>query len=320
MKGMGIIELMTFVLLKRQGVELKRSLTFLAAADEEAGSAYGVAWLAEHRPHWLESDLVINEGAYGLTGIGGKDTPLFQFAPSEKIPFWLELTVKGRPGHGSVPHGDNCAEHLVQALEKVTRWKQPLRMTPLMRAHFEAMHDAGLSKARNDSEAIALAERNPAVRARLSNTVSLTTIDTGIKVNVIPAIATATLDCRLLPDVDPAGFLAELKQIVDDERVSFRILNEFEGAESPLAHQFAEVVRRVVAEMVEGAQLAPELTSGFTDSRIYRKQGVPAYGFVPCLVHPEELAGVHGHNERLSVENLRLGMQVLYEVVRRLCT
>jgi acetylornithine deacetylase/succinyl-diaminopimelate desuccinylase-like protein len=60
------------------------------------------------------------------------------------------------------------------------------------------------------------------------------------------------------------------------------------------------------------------MTSGFTDSRIYRVRGVPAYGFVPCLLQPEELAGVHGHNERISVENLRLGLQVLYEVVRRL--
>ena len=94
MKGMGIIELMTFILMKRQGVPLARSCV-LAAADEEAGSAYGVGWLARTVREWLDSELVINEGAYGLTGIGGKDTPLFQFAPSEKIPFWLELTVRG---------------------------------------------------------------------------------------------------------------------------------------------------------------------------------------------------------------------------------
>lgn len=319
MKGMGIIELMVFLLAKRQGLALRRGLTFLAAADEEAGSAYGVSWLADHRPEWLASGLVINEGAYGLTGIGGKDTPLFQFAPTEKVPYWLELTVRGRPGHGSVPHGDNCAEHLVQALERITRWQRELRLTPVMRAHFAAMKDAGLARATTDAEILALAETNAAVRARLSNTISLTTLNAGIKANVIPAIATATLDCRLLPDVDPEAFFAELKAIVDDERVQFAVLNRFEGAESTLSHEFARVVREVVSELVEGAHLAPEMTSGFTDSRIYRKRGVPAYGFVPCLVHPEDLAGVHGHNERISVENLRLGMQVLYEVVRRLC-
>lgn len=319
MKGMGIIELMTFLLLKRQGVALRRGVVFLAAADEEAGSAYGVSWIAANRAAWLESGLVINEGAYGLTGIGGQDKPLFQIAPSEKIPFWLKLTVRGRPGHGSVPHGDNCADHLVRALEKVLNWGQALRMTPIMAAQAEALEAAGVLKSAAEKDVLAAAGRNPALRARLSNTIALTTFNTGIKVNVIPAVATATLDCRLLPDVDADLFLEELKAVLDDERVAIEVTNRFAGGESPLETEFVQVVRDVVSEFVEGAGLVPELTSGFTDSRIYRARGVPAYGFVPCVVQPEELAGVHGHNERISVENLRLGMQVLYEVVRRLC-
>ena len=319
MKGMGVIELLTFLLLKRQGVELRRGVIFLAAADEEAGSAYGVSWLAEHRPAWLDCGLVINEGAYGLTGIGGRDTPLFQIAPSEKVPFWLQLTVRGRPGHGSVPHGDNCAERLVQALGRVSTWTQELRPPPLMLAHVEAMNAAGAMSTSGLAGILRAAERNPHLRARISNTISLTTIATGIKVNVIPAVATATLDCRLLPDVDADAFLAGLKRVIDDERVTIEVLNRFEGGESPLETEFVRVARDVVSDLVEGSQVVPELTSGFTDSRIYRSRGIPAYGFVPCLVQPEELAGVHGHNERLSVDNLRLGIQVLYEVVRRLC-
>ena len=319
MKGMGIIELMTFLLLKRQGVELDRGVVFLAAADEEAGSEYGVSWIERERPDWLRADLVINEGAYGLSGVGGEGNLIFQVAPTEKVPVWVRLTVHGRPGHGSVPHGDNCAEHLVRALNRVAEWKQDLRMTPVMRAHLQALSDAGVYGSSEDSELLNAAGRSPALRARLGNTISLTTIDTGIKVNVIPAEATATLDCRLLPDVAVAEFLAELRTVIDDDRVVIEVLNRFRGADSPLDGEFLAVVRDVVQEMVEGAHLAPELTSGFTDSRVYRVRGVPAYGFVPCLVRPEELAGVHGHNERISVENLRLGMQILYEVVRRLC-
>ncbi|MGI8927512.1 MAG: M20/M25/M40 family metallo-hydrolase [Tepidiformaceae bacterium] len=319
MKGMGIIELLTLILVKRQGLKLRRGLVFLAAADEEAGSAYGVSWLEQHRPAWLESGLVINEGAYGLTGVGGSDTPLFQLATSEKIPFWLKLTVRGRPGHGSVPHGDNCAEHLVRALERVAGWQHALRVTPLMRAHAEAVARTGMLQGSDDETVLKAAERSPSLRARLSNTVALTTINTGIKVNVIPAVATATLDCRLLPDVDADAFLDELKGVVADERVSYEVTNRYEGGESSIDSEFARVVREVIGEMVEGSHLAPELTSGFTDSRIYRRRGVPAYGFVPCLVDPDDLAGVHGHNERLSIDNLRLGIQVLYEVVRRLC-
>ncbi|MCZ2111089.1 MAG: M20/M25/M40 family metallo-hydrolase, partial [Dehalococcoidia bacterium] len=228
MKGMGIIELMVFLTLRRQGVPLRESVTFLAAADEEAGSAFGVNWLAEHRPQWLDTELVINEGAYGLVLEGQRTTQLFQVAPSEKIPFWLKLTVRGRPGHGSVPHGDNCAEHLVQALERVSRWQQELRLIPVMQSHVDGMTKAGLMRSAEYADVARTAERSPSLRARMSNTVSLTTINTGIKVNVIPAEATATLDCRLLPDVDPDAFLAELRTVIDDERVSIEVLNRFE--------------------------------------------------------------------------------------------
>lgn len=316
MKGMGILELMTFLLLKRQGVALRESVSFLAAADEEAGSTYGVSWIERHRPAWMDTDLVINEGAYGLTPSRGPQ--VFQVAPTEKVPLWVKLTVRGRPGHGSVPHGDNCAEHLIQALERVTRWQRELRIVPVMRSHIRAMEAAGMIRAKDDAAALAEAQRSPSLRARMSNTVTVTTFATGIKVNVIPAEATATLDCRLLPDVDPDAFLAELRGVLADERVQLEVINRYTGAESAMDTRFVQVVHDVVAELVEGAQVAPEMTSGFTDSRIYRLHGIPAYGFVPCLLQPEELAGVHGHNERISVENIRLGLQVLYEVVRRL--
>jgi acetylornithine deacetylase/succinyl-diaminopimelate desuccinylase-like protein len=321
MKGMGIIELMTVMLLKREGLPLRRGVAFLAAADEEAGSEFGVTWLAEHRPGWLESDLVINEGAYGLTGIGGTDVPIFQLALAEKVPVWVQLKAEGRPGHGSVPHGDNCADRLVQALGRISAWRQALRVTPTMEGHLAALSEAGVLGGLSAGRSIeAQAARSPALRARLTNTIALTTISTGIKVNVIPAEATATLDCRLLPDVDPEAFLAELRDVIGDERVQVEVLNRYyPGNSESLDSEFARTVRDVVTEMVEGARVAPEMTSGFTDSRIYRLRGVPAYGFVPCLVAPEELAGVHGHNERISIENLRLGMQVLYEIVRRLC-
>ncbi len=319
MKGMGIIELMTFLLLKRQSIPLRRRVTFLAAADEEAGSQFGVGWLAEHRPQWLQADLVINEGAYGLIGKGAGKRPIFQVAPSEKLPLWVRLTARGRPGHGSVPHGDNCADRLVAALGRIKEWQHDRRILPLFRAHLEGLREAEAIAWESDEEALALGDQHPAIQARFHDTISLTMVSTGIKVNVIPAEATATLDCRLLPDVDPDEFLARLTEVIGDDRVELEVLNRFEGKDSPIDETFARVVREVISELVEGAHLVPEMTSGFTDSRIFRVRGVPAYGFVPCLVEPADLAGVHGNNERISVENLRLGMQVLYEVVRRLC-
>jgi acetylornithine deacetylase/succinyl-diaminopimelate desuccinylase-like protein len=318
MKGMGILELMVFLLLHRTGAPLRRPVSFLAVADEEAGSEFGAQWVADNRPAWMDTELVINEGAYGLAFPNG--TQVFEVSPTEKVPFWLKLTVRGTPGHGSVPHEDNCAEHLVRALERITRWQRDLRVLPIMRSHVEALARAGALQLPPGGAIESLAAASPALKARMTNTVTVTTIATGIKVNVIPAEATATLDCRLLPDIDPNQFLAEMKDVLGDERVAVEILNRSAGAESPMDTRFVSVVSDVISELAEGAHIAPEMTSGFTDSRIYRLRGIPAYGFVPCLVPPRELAGIHGHNERISVENIRLGLQVLYEVVRRLAT
>jgi acetylornithine deacetylase/succinyl-diaminopimelate desuccinylase-like protein len=64
----------------------------------------------------------------------------------------------------------------------------------------------------------------------------------------------------------------------------------------------------------------PTISSWFTDSRVCRRLGVPAYGFIPFLLTAEDYAGIHGHNERVSIENLHTGVQILYELTRRLAT
>jgi len=89
---------------------------------------------------------------------------------------------------------------------------------------------------------------------------------------------------------------------------------------SPVQTQLFDVIEQVVRDYVEEALVAPVISPGFTDSRVFRKRGVVAYGFIPILLEPLEAATVHGHNERLSVENLRLGTQILFEVARRLST
>ena len=66
------------------------------------------------------------------------------------------------------------------------------------------------------------------------------------------------------------------------------------------------------------ALVLPSVSAGFTDSRIFRQHGITSYGFIPYLLEQQEAMTVHGHDERISVENLRLGCQVLFETVRRL--
>ncbi len=143
MKGMGVLELMTVLTLKRRGVRLRRPVRFLAVADEEAGSDYGAEWLDREHPDLIDGAFVINEGGYGSTSFMGVERPAFGISMAEKSPLWLTLRAKGRPGHGSAPHDDNVLDRMVRAMTAVQRWNRPYMMTPPMADAMRAAYEEG---------------------------------------------------------------------------------------------------------------------------------------------------------------------------------
>ncbi len=107
--------------------------------------------------------------------------------------------------------------------------------------------------------------------------------------------------------------------MIDDDKVRIEKVLVSSTPPSPVQSELMSVIEDVVREHVEEAVVLPSVSAGFTDSRVFRRQGVTAYGFIPVIVEPLEAAAIHGHNEKLSIDNLRLGCQVLFEVVRRIC-
>ena len=320
MKGMGIMELITMLLFKRLGVPSTRDIVFLACADEEAGSDYGVEFLAKHHPEAIDGEYVINEGGWGTTEVMGVRRPAFNCSVSEKGPFWVKLITQGRPGHGSVPHDNNALDRLVRALGRVLDWQRPRSVVPELAEFFDRAHRAGFMKDEPTEENIMrIGNENPLIRAITSHTVSLTGARAGIKHNVIPATAEATLDCRLLPGADSQAFLAELRKVIDDEKVRIETVLDSNTPPSPANTELMSAIEQVVRDHVEDAVVLPSVSAGFTDSRVFRRLGITSYGFIPVLLEPAEAATIHGHNERLSIENLSLGCQMLFEVVCRIC-
>lgn len=320
MKGMGIIELMVFLLHKRLGLPLARDLVFMAVADEEAGSAFGVEFLARAHPELLECDYVINEGGSGTTEVFGVLRPVFSIGVAEKGPFWLRLSATGRPGHGSVPHDDNAADRLVRALQRIREWERPLMPSAEVMEYFHQLHRGGVLREPITGELLQrLATEHPRIHSVQTNSISLTALQAGVKHNVIPAAASATLDVRLVPGYDPDRFLTELRSIIDDDRILIEEVFRSSTPPSPLDTELYEVMTRAVKSAVEDAVIVPGVSTGFTDSRVFRRLGIPAYGFVPVLLDPEDVGRAHGNDERLSIDNLRLGTQILFEAVRGIC-
>jgi acetylornithine deacetylase/succinyl-diaminopimelate desuccinylase-like protein len=126
MKGFGVMQLIAFLLAKRQGLALQRDLVFCAVPDEEALGRWGMDWLCEHRPDVVDVEYELNEGGSGSDEFAGRDLRVFSVATNEKQVCWMRLTAVGRPGHGSFPHpiDSNSAVRLARAVQRLAECRR----------------------------------------------------------------------------------------------------------------------------------------------------------------------------------------------------
>ncbi len=242
MKGMGALEIVTFLTLKRLGVQLRRPVVLMVVADEEAGSDFGAEWLDQKHPELLDAAFVINEGGYGSEAYLGVERPSFGLSMAEKSPLWLTLKSVGRPGHGSAPHEDNVVDRMVRAMQRIQDWRRPTQLTDpvansLRAAYAEGYLDVDPDKTPPEE----IGARHRIIGNLMTNTISATGLGGGVKHNVIPATASATIDCRLVPAYDPATFIQEVRAVIDDPKIEIETVF---GAESPVTPDGTESDRR----------------------------------------------------------------------------
>ncbi len=324
MKGMGAIELLTLLWLKRLGVPLQREVILLAGADEEVDNR-GMRFILDQ--HWgrVGCSHLVNEGGLGIRGLLFEGQTLFAISVAEKGVLWLEMTVTGEGGHGSTPRPEHTTAVLLQLLQRLRARVPATRLDPALQELFvrAGRHRGGLSGfVLQRPEAFwPLLEpkllRNPATRAALIDTVNITGLSTGENMpNVVPAAATARLDCRLQPGTSPEQVMAELMDLLDnDPRVSFRVLHHVPAAGNTWEDPFFEALARHATDGRPDAVAGPVLSIGFTDSIFARQKGVRAYGLTPFVVDKEGLKSMHAPQERISVENLRGGLRTLFRAV-----
>ena len=330
MKGAGIMHLLAMDLLRREGLPLTRDIILLAVSDEEVDSSKGVSWLLAEHAAALQAEYVWDEGGFGLQGMFGPAV-LFGVAVAEKGALWLRLVAEGESGHGGVPRGTNPVDSLVAALERLRRHRWPVHLQPIVRDFLRQIsvwlpaRQRTLLRHLDQRPLLAVARnallREPALRAMLQSTVSLTGLHAGVKENVIPQRAEATLDVRLLPGQDADEFVRGLQRILAEPRVRVEIIQRpVPGTVTPYAGDaMYQTLDRVCTRLVPGSRVAPLLTVGTTDSCHFREHGYKTYGLFPAIITPEELGRFHGIDERISVQNLAFGTRLVYEVLRELC-
>ncbi|TMD25711.1 MAG: M20/M25/M40 family metallo-hydrolase [Chloroflexi bacterium] len=306
---------------------LRRDILFAATADEEAGGRHGVRWIADEHPEWLRADAAINEVGGVSMELGGRR--FYPIGVAEKGFLIYELTVHGIAGHGSMPRDDNAAVRAARIVERLAA-PRPSRLTPVTERLFRAIAEAapvlraaiagvtrgdgGVTADEADDPCDASVARVAAAITR--DTVSPNVIHAGVKYNVIPGEAVV--------EVTEESMRHELRRMIGEELwavTDVRLVVAGDPVEAPVDHGLYRTMADTLRDHDPEAVPVPAIVPFGTDAKTTGPLGVPTYGFSPLRLDPAErfLERFHGVDERVSLEALRFGLPVLYDVVRRYC-
>jgi acetylornithine deacetylase/succinyl-diaminopimelate desuccinylase-like protein len=144
----------------------------------------------------------------------------------------------------------------------------------------------------------------------------------GYRSNVIPSEAKATLDVRMLPDEDPAKFLEQVRQVVNDPAVDVRFGNQLSRPAGPDTRLDNEVFKTLeaVGQKIYSAPTLPTMSTGATDMAQLRARGVQCYGIGPAtdVEDGPKGFGAHSDQERLLESELHRFVRYTYDVVSEL--
>jgi acetylornithine deacetylase/succinyl-diaminopimelate desuccinylase-like protein len=333
-KGMLAVNLQTILLLNqhvvRAGGTLDRDVLFLATSDEEAGGEFGIDWVIANHPELVDAEFALNEGGR-VREVGG----MLSFAAvqcGEKVANVLRLTATGTPGHASIPIPDNAVVRVARAVAAAAAHREPVVLTEISAQFF-----AGLSAfwpepeprswivdvSSGDPDRVAAGARaleaKPAFDAMLRNGISPTMLSAGVRANVIPAEASATLNVRLLPGQSLEDLVGRLSAAIGDPRVQITVENRNEESPpSPDDTAMYHAIRSALGALAPGVPVVPFLSTGATDSAPLRRAGVKAYGLLPFPLTESDEGRMHGHDERVAISSLAFAVRLSWEIFARI--
>ena len=315
MKGQVAASAVAMASLAREGFRPSGDLIFVAAADEEVGVDFGLAWLCREHPDAVRAEYSLNEGAGDRIEIGGR--PFYLASTAEKMSSPFVVRVNGRSGHASMPGiADNALVKAAALIERLGGFTPEPRIEPEVAALLEAV----IGQTPDDPTKVLELARSvdpiavELVEPLLGMTVAPTMISASQKRNVIPALCEVTVDCRLLPGQTQAEAEAVVRELLEEGDYDLEWIEGQGGTRSPMEGPLWDAIGSWVADYEPEAGVAPICLAGFTDSHWMRDAfGTMAYGFFPLRFMDPQVATrlVHSADERARVDDLELGVEFL---------
>ena len=327
MKG-GVAMLVSAVVrAKAEGVRPPGDLVLCVLADEEDGGDVGARFLVEEHPELFEGiRFALGEfGAFSQTWAARRFYPI---QVAEKQVCWLKATVRGPGGHGSQIHRGGTIARLGKLLRDLDRGRLPVHMTPVLRRQVEATA-AALPRAQaavlrsvlkprlTDSALRLMGAQGRLLEPAVRNTVNVTTVHGGEKINVVPSEIELQLDGRSLPGYGPETLLAEVRALVGDD-VELELVRHDPGPAEPDFGLF-DMLAGVIRELDPDGIPVPLLLAGVTDGRYFSRLGIQTYGYLPMRL-PDDApfaSLIHAADERIHVDALEFGAEALWRAIQR---
>lgn len=319
MKSQGIVQVMALIALKRAGVPLHRDIVLIANADEEDAGLGSRTFIARHPDLLKDVEYSLTEGDENRFENG--QLKWWAIEVGEKRTYWQRLTVNGPSSHGSQPVAGMAVPKLARAVVRLSEWQTPLHLTPGVAGYFKAQSRlyqgeqrrwlADPAAALKDPRGRAWLLSDPARNALLRNTATPTVLSGSTKVNTIGPVATAEVDVRLLPGQDTAAMRRAMIRVIDDTSVHLTTIGDVPpNYDAPVGTDLYQALSRTMNQLRPGAPIASVVDAGASDKPYYAQAGIISYGVMPFLFeHSDYESGVHGNDERISVENVGFGVR-----------
>lgn len=317
----------TLIRLKQAGTHIRRPLKLALTCGEETGGAFnGANWLATEHKDWIDAQFALNEGSVGLQDASGKKISL-GIQAGEKVyqDFRIEATNPG--GHSSRPRPDNAIYSLAAALVRIGQYEFPVQFNDTTRAYFTEMAkltggETGAAMTRlvanpGDLEASALVSKDPTFHSMLRTTCVATRLEGGHANNALAQRASANINCRMFPGDPIDHVLAQLVKAAADPTLTLAPTGDISPtpAAPPLTPLVYGTAKAVAQKHFPGVPMLPAMSTGATDGRFLNSAGIPTYG-VPGRFSDPDGNGVHGLNERKSVQGLYEERDYLFELIQ----
>ncbi|MBA3746110.1 MAG: M20/M25/M40 family metallo-hydrolase [Solirubrobacterales bacterium] len=322
MKSQTAAEVAAALSLAREGWRPARGdLLVICLADEETGGELGAMWICENHPDLVRCDYLLNEGGGAVFPYDGGR--YYGVCVAEKGVFRFRLTTDGIAGHASIPKiGDNALVKMAPLLEAMNTRQPGFDLTEAPRALLEGL---GLEPDGDPAAALErLRERDPGlarlVEPLLGVTLAPTKIFASAKINVIPASAVLSVDCRIPPGLGEQQALARIHEVLGEGGYRLEFTERVPGNQSPVQSPLMGAITAWIGEHDAGARVVPTVLPGFTDSRTFRDHfpECVAYGFFPqrhmSLYETSPL--IHSADERIDVRDVGFAASFFRDVTK----